>query len=167
MAKKKFSDGLDDLFRAADEHHGEAMGGALSEMTVRQGGESRRPTSSKSFAHDIDALLHEALEESLERLDNPAPDTAKLAGKSKTRHDAPESLHASGLDNLIRQTIDVQQYIHDEATGVRRLTVTVDRTKLDKLKTIARLENAYLKDLLSGVIDEFITEYVQEKGVKL
>jgi hypothetical protein len=38
---------------------------------------------------------------------------------------------------------------------------------LEKLKAIARLENAYLKDLLTSLIDEYIEEYVQKKGVVL
>jgi hypothetical protein len=43
----------------------------------------------------------------------------------------------------------------------------VDRTKLEQLKTIARLENSFLKDLLVDLIDEYITEYTQEKGLEL
>jgi hypothetical protein len=42
--------------------------------------------------------------------------------------------------------------------------VAVDKTKLDKLKTIARLENAYMKDILVQLIDEYIREYTKEKG---
>ena len=73
----------------------------------------------------------------------------------------------NGLDNLIRQTIDLKEITTDETSGKKRLTVAVDRPKLEKLKTIARLENAYLKDLLVQLIDEYIQEYTKEKGVDL
>ena len=53
----------------------------------------------------------------------------------------------------------------DEETGKKRLTVTVDKTKLEKLKSIARLENAYMKDILVRLIDEYIQEYAREKGI--
>jgi hypothetical protein len=43
----------------------------------------------------------------------------------------------------------------------------VDRSKLDKLKIIARLENSYLKDLLVNLIDGYIVEYTQQKGIDL
>lgn len=113
---------------------------------------------------DLDALLQEALEESLEKYESnqPAP-----SGKSKTTLAAAPLAASSGLDALIRQTVDVQDLGPDEQTGKRRLTVAVDKTKLDKLKLIARMENAYLKDLLVGLIDEYIREYGREKGVDL
>ena len=162
MSKKKFSSGLDELF--ADLHDSSA-GGAVSEMTVRHRPDRKTP-SVKSFAGDLDALLQDAMEDSLNRLDekeNAADGTAKTKSK-KTGH--PQ--HAfTGLDALIRQTIDVQEFTQEESTGIRRLTVAVDRTKLDKLKTIARLENAFLKDLLSGLIDGYIQEYTAQKGLKL
>jgi len=73
----------------------------------------------------------------------------------------------SGLDALIRQTIDIQDLEKEEQRGIRRLTVAVDREKLDKLKAIARMENAYLKDLLLELIDDYINEYADQKGLPL
>jgi hypothetical protein len=162
MAKKKFSQGLDELFKEVNEPL--QGGGAVSEVTVRQ--PERRTNSVKSFSQDLDALLHEALEESLVRLqENPAPDV-RLSAKSKTEN-TTETTRLTGLDALIRQTIDVQDFTQEEESGTRRLTVSVDRSKLEKLKVIARLENAYLKDIMVGVIDEFIQEYVRDKGISL
>ncbi|MEY3194672.1 MAG: hypothetical protein RIQ78_769, partial [Bacteroidota bacterium] len=72
-----------------------------------------------------------------------------------------------GLDALIRQTIDVKDITTDDATGKRRLTVAVDKTQIDKLKTIARLENAFVKDLLVTLIDEYIDGYSRQKKLEL
>ncbi len=73
----------------------------------------------------------------------------------------------TGLDALIRQTIDIQDLEKEEQRGIRRLTVAVDREKLEKLTAIARMENAYLKDLLLELIDDYISEYADQKGLPL
>lgn len=156
MSKKKFSQGLDDLFNDVDS--GQAAGRAAA------GAAAERKAAHKNFMSDLDSLLQEALEESLEKYE------AQSSGAgAKTRMPAEQQTprRPTGLDALIRQTIDVQEIATDELSGKKRLTVSVDRTQLDKLKLIARLENAYLKDLLVGVIDEFIQEYKQQKGIEL
>lgn len=156
MSKKTFSEGLDDLFN--DAHEGQA---AVAHKPERRPGH-------KNFMSDLDSLLQEALEESLERFDANQPDTTTPSGKTKaTSGNISYRSPLTGLDALIRQTIDVQEITTDEASGKKRLTVTVDRSKLDKLKTIARLENAYMKDLLVSLIDSYIEEYTQQKGVEL
>lgn len=167
MAKKRFSSGLDDLFSEGHDTLGMVdSGSSMSEITVRQGHHDRKNTH-KSFASDLDALLHEALEESLEHLESQTGDKNALSGKSKSVSTMTSHRNPTGIDALIRQTIDVQDLSQDSETGIKRLTVAVDRSKLEQLKTIARLENAYLKDLLVHLIDDYIQEYKQEKGLEL
>jgi hypothetical protein len=162
MSKKRFSAGLDDLFN--DNY--------AASMTEQGGVETRSPapterkaSSHKNFLSDLDSLLQEVLEESIEKFEANQPDSVTASGKTKTTTAPRESF--SGLDALIRQTIDVQEIMTDENNGKKRLTVTVDRSKLNKLKTIARLENAYLKDLVSEVIDGYIEEYIQQRGIQI
>ncbi|MBL7804730.1 MAG: hypothetical protein JNL02_13400 [Saprospiraceae bacterium] len=157
MSKKRFSEGLDDLFK--DQQPAEAT--AFTSDNTRSG---ERRHHGKNFMTDLDALLQEALDESLEKFESSQPATP--SNKSKSAAGSARS-ELTGLDALIRQTIDLQELTTDENTGKRRLTVVVDRTKLDKLKTIARLENSYLKDLLVGLIDEYITAYKKDKGLDL
>ena len=128
--------------------------------TERRGGH-------KNFMSDLDSLLQEALEESLDKYETNRSDNTIPSNKSKSsaRESGAELPH--GLDALIRQTIDVQDIITDENTGKRRLTVAVDKTKIDKLKTIARLENAFMKDLLVTLIDEYIEEYAKQRKLEL
>ena len=163
MSKKRFSSGLDDLFA---DLHDSAAGSAMSEMTVRYSGDRKTP-SVKSFASDLDALLQDAMEDSLDRLEARENNEKTSTGKTKSSMTGNHQHNIAGLDALIRETIDVQELTQEESSGVRRLTVAVDRTKLDKLKTIARLENAYLKDLLTELIDSYIQEYTEEKGLKI
>lgn len=167
MSKKRFSEGLDDLFSNSHANHGEAFGEAVV-MTAPSTMGERKASVHKSFMTDLDSLLQDALDESLERYESNQPDS--VSASSKTKATNPNALRApmrSGLDNLIRQTIDVQDLSTDESTGKKRLTVAVDRPKLEKLKAIAKLENAFLKDLLVSLIDEYIDDYTQEKGVDL
>lgn len=157
MSKKTFSQGLDDLFSSAHEE----------QVATAAHPPERRPAH-KNFLTDIDALLQEALEESLERYESGQPDTTTPSGKTKaTGSAAGFRSPVSGLDALIRQTIDVQEIATDETSGKKRLTVSVDKTKVEKLKSIARLENAYLKDLLIQLIDSYIDEYTHQKGIDL
>ena len=168
MSKKRFSEGLDDLFTNSHASHGEVFGSALVLTAPSAIVGERRPSAHKSFMTDLDSLLQEALDESLERYEASQPDS--VSASSKTKASNPNALRApmrSGLDALIRQTIDVQDLVTDENTGKKRLTVAVDRPKLEKLKAIAKLENAFLKDLLVSVIDEYIEEYVHAKGGEL
>lgn len=160
MSKKRFSEGLDDLFKDDE--------AAAHPFVSEAGRPAERRHSGKNFTSDLDALLQEALDESLEKFDANQPDTVTASSKSKSAAaaDAPRE-RLSGLDALIRQTIDVQEITTDENSGKRRLTVAVDRAKVEQLKAIARLENAYMKDLLVGLIDEYIAEYNREKGVGL
>ncbi len=160
MSKKKFSEGLDDLFSDTHAGHGDPFGGDTVAARPQE-----RKSAHKNFMSDLDALLQEALEESLEKYDANQPDTTTPSGKSKSGSSYRSPM--SGLDALIRQTVDIQEITMDETSGKKRLTVAVDKTKLEKLKAIARLENAYMKDLLVHLIDEYIEEYKQQKGIEL
>ena len=153
MSKKRFSEGLDDLLKDINNVETEEV---AKETQPAASGRS----SSKSFASDLDAVLNDALDESLDRFEN-APDQS-LAGKSKTRNTGK---NLGGLDSLIRQTIDVSELTRDEKTGKKRLTVAVDREKLEKLKSIAKLENSYLKDIVVEIIDEFLQDYIRKNDL--
>lgn len=164
MSKKKFSEGLDDLFKDLPPEK-DIWGHPVADAPVRD-----RKTAHKNFMQDLDALLQEALDTSLEKqLSDVPPPAASGPGSTKSKSTSTLANRApmSGLDALIRQTISVQELTTDEETGKKRLTVAVDKTKLEKLKVIARLENAYLKDILVHLIDEYIEEYAQQKGVDI
>ncbi|MCB0530766.1 MAG: hypothetical protein H6574_11060 [Lewinellaceae bacterium] len=159
MSKKKFAEGLDELFNdlPADTH----TWGHATDAPVRE-----RKTGSKNFMDDLDELFHDALVDSpdnLQESEQPAASTPRTKSKSTGSFRSP----MSGLDTLIRQTVDVRELTEDEQSGKKRLTVAIDREKLLKIKTIARLENAYLKDLMVQLIDEYIREYTTEKGIDL
>jgi len=167
MSKKRFSEGLDELFRIGQESHSETLGQAVV-LTAPSVMRNRKVLGHKSFMTGLDTLIQEAMDESIERYESSQPDSAPAS--SKTKATISNTLRAparNGLDMLIRQTIDVQEVAMDESTGKKRLTVAVDRPKLEKLKAIAKLENAFLKDLLISLIDEYIDEYTHRNNIDL
>lgn len=70
----------------------------------------------------------------------------------------------TGLDMLIRRTVERGEIEEEKSTGTKRLTVVFDKKKLKKLKSIARMEKAYLKDILGEIVGEYINKYEQLKG---
>jgi hypothetical protein len=48
--------------------------------------------------------------------------------------------------------------------NTRRLTLVFDESKLNKLKSIARMERSYLKDIIDEIVESFIKEYEGKKG---
>ena len=174
MSKKKFSTGLDSVFGAEKEDKirvGSAFlmsDDSATEVQARPV-ERRAGNSNKNFLSDLDSLLQEALQYSFNDLNRSgsAVSSAVSSGKTKTAAaPASDSRMYSGLDSLIRQTVDFGSIEQDEL-GKKRISFSVDRTKLDKLKTIARMEKAYLKDVLSKLIDEHIQKYIEEKGLEI
>jgi hypothetical protein len=49
--------------------------------------------------------------------------------------------------------------------NTRRLTLVFDESKLNKLKSIARMERSYLNDIIDEIVESFIKEYEVSKGV--
>ncbi len=169
MSKKRFSSGLDDLFN--DSYSYEELAIAENKDTKAEQVLYRpmeRKAHAKNFVSDLDSLLQEAMDESVEKMEARQQTNVYSSGKSKSAAGIASSRGPlSGLDALIRQTIDVKEMTTDEITGKKRLTVAVDKPQLDKLKTIARMENSFLKDILVQLIDEYIQEYSNHKGVDL
>ncbi len=171
MSKKKFSDGLDSVF-GGEKEEGIRVGSAFlmsddsAAADVVAKPAERKVASHKNFLSDLDSLLQEALQDSFDDL-NRGGASAASSGKARTAASpASDQPGFSGIDSLIRATVDIGAIEHDEA-GKKRISFTVDRTKLDKLKTIARLEKSFLKDVLSKLIDEHIQKYVAERGLDI
>lgn len=164
-AKKGFSSGLSDLFTEGSGVQSTLFGAAETPFPAVGKTAAAHKALHKNFLSDIDAFLQEALEESLEKYETLRSEGT--TGSTRSPQAAPAHKIPSGLDALIRQTVDIQERDAEDAAGKKRLTVAVDRTKLDQLRLIARLENSYLKDLLSQVIDSYIEHYKQHKGISL
>ena len=129
----------------------------LEEKSVSETSTLRKPSSSrKTFTTDLDSLLEEALQETFtEQMQASESDDPK-AKAFHQQHRKP----FSGLDLLIRRTVEAgEMEVQQQESGTRRLTVTFDKKKLEKLKTSARMEKSYLKDILGDIVAEYIRKY--------
>ncbi len=174
MSKKKFTDGLESLF-TTDHNKESGEGTAFLEGAVaaeeqdkgRSG--SRRSSSRKNFTTDLDSLLEEAMQETFDEQMQSKEASSGSAGSGSKAQVFHQQTHRrrpmGGLDMLIRRTVERGSVEEDKTTGTKRLTVTFDKTKLRKLKKIARIEKAYLKDILGEIVAEYIKKYESQKGL--
>lgn len=155
MAKKRFTDGLESLFAdvSGEVREKEKHSAAKSRQKEKQP-ESKK-SSGKDFSSSLHSFLQEAFEESFEqqmRKENAEPAAASQNLKKRSRK--PNS----GLDALIRNTLEPSSMRIDPNT-TRRLVVTFKEEQLDRLKSIARKEKRYLKQIINEIVEEFIQTY--------
>ncbi len=163
LSKKRFTEGLESLFGEAAEDTLQENSPLLSrtEKRKKKEEESSKRSSAKDFSSDLQAFLENAFEESVEeQLEQRRQKRTPISGSAqvKKRHRKP----LSGLDALIRSTVEPDS-IHLQPQATRRITLTIDPEKLEKLKAIARRERTYLKDIIDEIVAEFLDEYEAKK----
>jgi len=164
MSKKKLKDGLESLFADYAVHNGEQQPAAgttdrTAAVAVKEkpiDGEKR--SSGKKFASDLENFLQSAFEDSFDRQRNKGISELEETALKKRSHRP-----LSGLDSLIRTTVDPREMHFDEQQPTRRLTIVFDEKKLSKLKEIARLEKTVLRDIIDEIVAGFIMEYERKK----
>lgn len=179
MSKKKFKKGLESVFTPEPVHKQEGKGTDFltnpfdpekSNKEENAVPKPRRSSSKKNFTTDLDSLLQEALQETFEEQVESRKEQRKtaLTPRAKAFHkQARKKRPLTGLDHLIRRTIESSDMdIAEEkpSSGKKRLVVTFEKEKVDKLKKIARMEKAYLKEILGDLVANFIKEYESKKG---
>lgn len=87
--------------------------------------------------------------------------TEKLVEKAEENSTAKQgSPRLSGLDALIRRTIEKGKIeVNSPPRGQRRVTFVVDEELLEKLRSIARMEKKYLRELVDDAVRDFIQTY--------
>ena len=176
MSKKTLKDGLESLFgkpAASVEEETAFMGdnvlpeGKKSKKTSQKktSNTRSRSASSKSFTADLESLFQTVVKESVvEEKKKIARQKKRTLGTSHTDlgNQLKERRPMNGLDSLIRRTVDPNKEEIQRAVvpkEKKRVTFVFDKKKLQKLKTIAKLEKAYLKDIIGGLISEYLDEY--------
>ena len=163
MGKKRFSSEFNTLFDASTDEpqRGSAAVATLDasllndvEMGVKT---VVRRAATKNFTSDLDALFNEAfteaVEEKVEKLRRESGIEDPF-GTARSSNKKP----LSGLDALIRQTVDTSLAGLEHA-AVKRLTIMFENQKIERLKSIAKQERAFIKDLVGNVLTEFIENY--------
>jgi hypothetical protein len=115
-------------------------------------------STGKDFSSDLQSFLQEAFDESLEkqlaeRQDKPSPRPKNTRVKKRSRRPM------GGLDSLIRSTVDMEPEESRPRRNVRRVTLTFDPDKLEKLKNIARNQRTYLRDVIDQIVADYLDRY--------
>lgn len=160
MSKKKFIEGMESLFRDDPaEQEAQQQASRVRKSPPPSEEEPKRSASGKNFTDDLQSFLQTAFEESYERQTENRKKSDYSTDIKKRR-----SRPMSGLDALIRATVEPVSRVDTKSKAVRRMTVAFDEEKLAKLKRIARMEKAYLRDIIDRIVAEYIAEYESEKG---
>jgi hypothetical protein len=165
VSKKKFSSGLDSIFEVKEEAPVVATAPppvfASDNFSVAQPTVMRR-AASKNFTSDLDSLFQDAFTEAVEeKLDKLKKTSGFNDPFESAKRETRQAL--SGLDALIRSTVDVSLATLEHA-AVKRLTIIFENKKIEKLKSIAKMEKAFVKDIVSEVLTEFINDYERRTG---
>lgn len=164
MSKKKFKAGLESLF--SDTGADDQLPGIrplLVEEEARESLDTRNRTrqkkrSSKNFTSDLEGLFHNALDkEEYKKPIRKSPIAKGRDTKIKKRSDRP----VIGIDALIRRTsTENREEFKSSSPLKKRLTFSLEKKKIEKLKDIAKAKKAYLKD----IVDDIISQYLEERA---
>lgn len=168
MSKKRFTDGLESLFGLSAEKESlpeESPLLAETDVEVKTSPprkKKKKGRSSKNFTSDLDSLFEDVLQEKIEEKKEQV--VAKKVNrtpiaKSKRKSSRP----VSGLDALIRRTLETgEAEINYEQR--KRVTFVFEKNKIDKLKSIAKSQKMYMKDILKDIVEEYIEEFEKTGG---
>ncbi|NBU35317.1 MAG: hypothetical protein EBS35_01900 [Bacteroidetes bacterium] len=176
MSKKRFTTGMEDLLHEASQtspvyitgspkssqNVASIEGNTLPVEGISLIGDHQpvapvRRSNGKKFSDDLQTFLQEAFDDSFEKYSDP--NYVHDDSSNKKRSLKP----MAGLDAILRSTVDPKS-MKIGPGNTRRLTLVFDESKLNKLKSIARMERSYLKDIIDEIVESFIREYEIKKG---
>lgn len=163
MAKKRFTDSFESLFGDPMEEPQAQEQETTSGMGKREedtGDDAeKKKVSGKDFTDSLQSFLSDTFEESFERQMAEAKKQEPAEKPKRPRR------RRSSLDMLIRNTVEPSKIeIEGDAPKRRRITLTFEPQKLEKLRNIARVERAMLKDIINEIVGEYIQKYEMDKG---
>ena len=172
MAKKNFSADMNNYFLKSNEEVKPVD--SAEQITMRGSAETAtalvapllRKSHNKTFASDLDSLFKDAFTEVVEEKIDSLKRKSGFDAPSIFQESESSPSRLSGLDALIRSTVNASlAELHHQS--IKRLTIIVENQKAEKLKSIAKLEKSFVKDLLSSVVNEYIDKYEAQFGKSL
>lgn len=157
MSKKRFLDGLESLFAESSTDEQRRAEEALLTLPDRSKPKKkttivRRESSGKTFSDELSSFLADAIEQPE---DQTVEVEVPLSGKRSRKKDRPSA--GAGLDALVRNTLD-PEVVTDEEQQVRRLTLTLRRAQLEKLRQVAHRKKVPLRQLVAGLVSDFLDQ---------
>ena len=162
-SKKKFKAGLESLFGTEKDQETLAEESPLlvkTQALVKKKKEKRvKKASGKNFTSDLDSLFEDSVKETIKEQAQTLVRGSKSEKKQARRRNKKPLI---GLDALIQRTYDGV----DDSDFKKRVTVVLEKKKVEKLKKIAKSEKKYLKDILGNLVNEFMKEYDKKERRK-
>lgn len=161
MSKKRFTAGLESLFGdTADPFSDkETLPADVELASSKQGDATTKKTGNKDFSSALASFLHTAFEDAFEEQIEARKNTPSAASDTPMQTPKP----ASGLDLLIRSTI-TPSGVEIQPFATRRITLVFDNDMIGKLKSIAKIEKAHLKDIVNEIVASYINDYERQHG---
>jgi hypothetical protein len=155
VSKKRFAEGFNDLFGEMLEEDAQKKETKSKEKKKKRSSSRKaKRAPSKNFTQRFDALFEQTLFDKVyEKVEEVKDETEEEATS------ASDSPPPKGIDLLIRKTLQNSQVEVENPVDQKRVTFTFDKALLEKLKSIAKMEKKYLKDLIRKAVAEFIEEY--------
>jgi hypothetical protein len=141
--KKNFSDGLETMFNQSLEDGAMSNPSHLAETTTKK-------RAGKGFQESLSLFFEESIQEAIEEQTQKLKSTDGKDSKT-TRRTKP----VIGLDLLIRSTVEGAIIENDK----KRITFTFEKNKIDKLRKIAELEKARIRDIVDELVSDYIKKY--------
>lgn len=166
MSKKKFKAGLESLFGDM----GDDQLPGIRDLLVEEQEEERmvenpvkkpKKRSSKNFTSNLDDLFHNALDKEFVEKREKAPMPRGRDTATKKRNLRP----IIGIDALIRRTSgDNPDGFSVNTPLKKRVTLTLEKQKIEHLKNIAKSKKSYLKDVVDEIISDYLREHPEEQN---
>ena len=182
MSKKKFKKGLESLF---GDWGGDPIDDVVLELENTEDYQSepekpkphakkdssKRANAGKNFTMDLDSLFQEVVHESIEEQFEIKKEKEKEKNKNEKTESKPKPKaktvkkkrrvipRSGGIDSLIRSTVEGSIMQIESTSTKKRVSFVFDKEKLKKLKSIAKLKKAYLKDVIDEVVAEYLSKH--------
>ena len=125
--------------------------------------EDKKANAGKNFTMDLDSLFQETMRESVTEQLSKKKDKSKKTNtpKPKKRRVIPRS---GGIDSLIRSTVEGSMMVIEPTSKHKRVSFVFDKSKLKKLKSIAKIKKSHLKDIIDDVVAKYLAEFETKNG---
>ncbi|MCH2042779.1 MAG: hypothetical protein MK212_01450 [Saprospiraceae bacterium] len=154
--KKSFADGLDMLFTQTLEDNLQDNPSMLDVeqpspkkkiRTKKSTPTKSRKTNRKSFSTDLELFFKESIESNI--------DGAEVTEIKRNIIKDNKNRKAIGIDVLIQRTAQPTKAEPVKPT-TKRVTFVLDKSKIEGLKTVARSQKKYMKNIISDLIEEYL-----------
>ena len=159
MSKKKFKSGLESLF--GDEHKEdykvEVSTKTEDKVVAKPAHKKGGRKTGKNFIKDLDSLFGDSFMIPANQESDTEKRTSPKNNKTVVRK------RVFGLDSLIQSTSEGNVFEINTPQN-KRVSFVFNKKKFAKLKSIAKKENLYLKDIIGDVVINYINEYEANRG---